>query len=190
MERIEKGKDKEINPKERTLTPENGNKSSGGDFSDHDHENLSKFDASSSKITDYDKASKSKVPSRTPSRTVSNKNDVQSNESKKDRFRLITPDFLTEDGIDERQNMPITAVTPPAHNKKRNPRRSVTPILVKGSSDESSSDNSDSERETRMSKYLRFEDMPEDLQQALRVGNTLFVSRFSSYTNKYIIRDK
>ena len=41
-----------------------------------------------------------------------------------------------------------------------------------------------------MSKYLHFEDMPEDLQQALRVGNILFVSHFSIHTNKYVIRDK
>ena len=141
LERIEKGKDKEIDPKERILTPENDNKSSGGDFSDHNHENLTKFDASSSKITDYDRASRSKAPSRSPSKTASNKNDVRSNESKKDRFRLKTPDFLTAEVNDER---PVTGVTP-NHNKKRNPRRSVTPILVKSSSDESSSDDSDSE---------------------------------------------
>ncbi|CAI2194848.1 18690_t:CDS:1, partial [Funneliformis geosporum] len=76
LKRIEKRKDREIDLIECILTAENGKKSLGGDFSDHDHENSTKFDASSSKITDYDKASKSKFLFRSPSRTASNKNDV------------------------------------------------------------------------------------------------------------------
>ncbi|CAI2187730.1 15051_t:CDS:2, partial [Funneliformis geosporum] len=75
LERIEKRKDRKIDPIEYT---------------------------SLSKITDYNKASKSKALSRSPFRTASNKNDVQSNKSKKDHFHLITPDFLTEDVNDNR----------------------------------------------------------------------------------------
>ncbi|CAI2190005.1 12878_t:CDS:2, partial [Funneliformis geosporum] len=65
-------------------------------------------------ILTAEKASKSKALSRSLSRTASNKNDVQSNESKKDHFRLITPDFLTEDVNDDRS---ITGIIP-NHNKK------------------------------------------------------------------------
>ena len=96
LKKIEKGKNKEFDPKEQILTPKNDIKNSGGNFSDRDNSEqvLTRYNSSSKNIENR-KAFNSKDSSATPPNKTTDRS--KNNEIVKDNFRLIeNPCFLSE----------------------------------------------------------------------------------------------